>query len=89
MLLKEKQRRIAENPLKYAKSHAKQKEFYQSDKAIRVLFWGNRVGKTEGCAQEVARYALGEIKNREVIQPIEIWCACPSYDTNQGHDLGL
>ncbi len=83
MLLKEKQRRIAENPLKYAKSHAKQKEFYQSDKAIRVLFWGNRVGKTEGCAQEVARYALGEIKNREVIQPIEIWCACPSYDVQK------
>lgn len=77
-LLAEKQRRIAENPLKYAKSHTKQKEFFAADKHIRVLFWGNRVGKTEGCAQEVARYVTGE--KSKVDLPIEIWCACPSYD---------
>lgn len=77
-LLAEKQRRIAENPLKYAKSHIKQKEFFAADKHIRVLFWGNRVGKTEGCAQEVTRYATGE--KDKVDLPIEIWVACPSYD---------
>jgi len=77
----EKQRRIAENPLKYAKEHDKQREFRLSDKAIRILFWGNRVGKTEGCAQEVARYALGEKEKVEL--PIEIWCACPSYDVQK------
>lgn len=77
-LLQEKQRRIAENPLKYAKSHEKQKQFFASDRHIRVLFWGNRVGKTEGCAQEVVRYALGE---KDLVNlPVEIWCACPSYD---------
>lgn len=80
-LLQEKERRIQENPLKYAKSHSKQKDFFQSDKPIRVLFWGNRVGKTEGCAQEIARYAIGEKIN--VNLPIEIWCACPSYDVQK------
>lgn len=66
------------NPLKYARSHSKQKEFFKSDKPIRILFWGNRVGKTEGCAQEVVGYATGEKNN--VILPTAIWCACPSYD---------
>ena len=79
-LLQEKERRIKEDPLKYAKSHAKQEEFFQSDKPIRVLFWGNRVGKTEGCAQEVARYVLGVHPSRKIVLPIEVWCACPSYD---------
>lgn len=77
----EKQRRIAENPLKYAKSHDKQKEFFRSLKPIRVLFWGNRVGKTEGCAQEVARYATGDKEG--ATPPLEIWCACPSYDVQK------
>jgi len=76
----EKERRIKNNPLKYAKSHSKQQEFFKSNSSIRVLFWGNRVGKTEGCAQEVARYVLGEHQHRDVIVPIEVWCACPSYD---------
>lgn len=80
-LLAEKERRIAENPLKYAKAHSKQKEFFNSDKPIRVLFWGNRVGKTEGCAQEVARYAL--LDKKDITTPIEIWCACPSYDVQK------
>ena len=79
-LLSEKERRIKENPLKYAKSHHKQEEFFESTKSIRVLFWGNRVGKTEGCAQEVARYVLGEHKYRDITIPIEVWCACPSFD---------
>lgn len=79
--MQEKQRRIQENPLKYAKAHEKQIEFFNSGKPIRVLFWGNRVGKTEGCAQEVARYALGEKKGAE--PPVEIWCACPSYDVQK------
>jgi len=38
------------------------------------------VGKTEGCAQEVARYVLGEHPTRKVYPPVEVWCACPSYD---------
>jgi phage terminase large subunit-like protein len=79
-LLSEKEKRIKENPLKYAKSHPKQDEFFKSTKPIRVLFWGNRVGKTEGCAQEVVRYVLGENPNRDVSLPIEVWCACPSFD---------
>lgn len=79
-LLQEKEKRVRSDPLKYARSHDKQKEFFASLKPIRVLFWGNRVGKTEGCAQEVARYALGRHEYRKVYLPIEIWCACPSYD---------
>lgn len=76
----ELKRREKENPLKFAKSHSKQQEFYHSDKSIRVLFWGNRVGKTEGCAQEVARYVLAQHPTRRILPPIEVWCACPSYD---------
>lgn len=49
-------------------------------KAIRALFWGNRVGKTEWGAQETARYAQGRHPNRIINLPIEIWCACPSFD---------
>ena len=79
-LLQEKKRRIDADPLKYAKAHSKQQEFFHSQKPLRVLFWGNRVGKTEGCAQEVARYALGIHETRDVVPPVEIWCACPSYD---------
>ncbi|MBI5954447.1 MAG: hypothetical protein HY865_22550 [Chloroflexi bacterium] len=78
--MQEKEKRVKSDPLKYAKSHDKQKEFFASLKPIRVLFWGNRVGKTEGCAQEVARYALGKHEYRKVYLPVEIWCACPSYD---------
>ena len=79
-LLNEKKKRIEANPLKYAKAHFKQKEFFDSPKSIRVLFWGNRVGKTEGCAQEVARYVTHNHPHKEFNLPIEIWCACPSYD---------
>lgn len=75
--LAEKAKRIAENPLKYAKQHPKQIEVSRTRKAIRALFWGNRVGKTEWGAQEVAKVALGE---HEWIQPGEIWSFCPSFD---------
>lgn len=44
------------------------------------MFWGNRVGKTEWGAQEVTRYLLGEHPYRNILNPVEIWCACPSYD---------
>ena len=47
---------------------------------MRTLFWGNRVGKTEWGAQEVIKYALGGHPTRKVVVPVEIWCACPSYD---------
>lgn len=59
-MLQEKERRIRENPLKYLKQHEKQYEASNVLKAIRALFWGNRVGKTEWGAQETSRYALGE-----------------------------
>jgi Bacteriophage terminase large (ATPase) subunit and inactivated derivatives len=75
--LAEKAKRIAENPLKYAKQHPKQLEVSRIRKAIRALFWGNRVGKTEWGAQEVAKVALGE---HDWIQPGEIWSFCPSFD---------
>ncbi len=68
------------SPLKYSRQHPKQIEASDSDKAIRILFWGNRVGKTEWGAQETARYLLGEHPSRKIIGPIEIWAACPSYD---------
>ena len=55
----------------------KQKEVSRIRKAIRALFWGNRVGKTEWGAQEVARVLLGE---HEWIQPGEVWSFCPSFD---------
>ncbi len=75
--LYEKARRVAANPLKYANQHLKQIEASRCRKAIRALFWGNRVGKTEWGAQEVVRVALGE---HGWIQPGEIWSFCPSFD---------
>lgn len=51
--------------------------------AIRALFWGNRVGKTEWGAQEVARYLLADHPYRDVSGHVEIWAACPSYDAQE------
>jgi len=79
-LLEEKQRRVRQDPLKYAEQHDKQKEVSLALQPVRILFWGNRVGKTEWGAQEVVKYALGKHPTRKVVLPIEIWCACPSYD---------
>lgn len=80
LLLTEKKRRIEADPLKYAQEHTKQQEASKASQAIRALFWGNRVGKTQWGAMEVARYAIGEEKYREVNLPVEVWCACPSFD---------
>jgi phage terminase large subunit-like protein len=75
--LHEKANRRANNPLKYAIQHDKQKEASAMRKRIRALFWGNRVGKTEWGAQEVAKVLLGE---HDWIQPGEVWAFCPSFD---------
>lgn len=82
-LLDEKERRRKLDPLKYAHQHDKQKAATASDKAIRVLFWANRVGKTEWGAQETTRYATNNHPFRFIGEPVEIWCACPSFDAQE------
>lgn len=82
-LLEEKERRKRDNPLKYADQHPKQEEATASDRAIRVLFWANRVGKTEWGAQETTRYATNNHPFRFIGEPVEIWCACPSFDAQE------
>lgn len=82
-LLAEKQRRRESNPLEYAEMHAKQQEATLAKHAIRVLFWGNRVGKTEWGAMETARYVLNKHPTKEIKLPIEVWAASPSYDTQE------
>lgn len=71
---------MRKNPLKYATQHPKQLEATKSDKPIRALFWGNRVGKTEWGGQEAARYATGNHPFKNIITPNEGWVACPSFD---------
>lgn len=82
-LVTEKERRIADDPLKYAQQHDKQREATLVEAAIRVLFWANRVGKTEWGAQETARYGLARHPFRAVAPGVEIWCACPSFDAQE------
>jgi phage terminase large subunit-like protein len=82
-LLSEKERRMREDPLKYAKQHDKQKQATAAQEAIRALFWGNRVGKTEWGAQEVSRYATNNHPYRSIGEPVEIWAACPSFDAQE------
>lgn len=82
-MMAEKDRRLKDDPLKYAKQHPKQKDATAAMQAIRALFWGNRVGKTEWGAQEVASYALNRHKYRRVGEPVEIWCTCPSFDAQE------
>jgi len=84
----ELKRRQRENPLKYfnpylPKRHEKQIEAYENMKPVRVLFWGNRVGKTEWGAMEVARYLLRKHEHRETKGKIEVWASCPSYDVQE------
>jgi len=79
----EKERRRQADPLKYAKQHDKQKEATAAAKAIRVLFWGNRVGKTEWGGMEASRYATANHPARELRPPFEIWSACPSFDVQE------
>jgi phage terminase large subunit-like protein len=61
--------------------HKKQDEFYSAPQKIRSFFAGNRVGKTVAGAQEVCRYAFNYHEFRRIDLPVEIWVACPSYDT--------
>lgn len=82
-LIEEKRRRRADDPLKYALQHDKQKEATAVMKAIRALFWGNRVGKTEWGASETARYATNRHPYRTIGEPVEIWAACPSYEVQE------
>lgn len=82
-LIKEQERRVSENPLKYSKQHPKQIAATASDKAIRALFWGNRVGKTEWGGSETARYALNNHPTRVIGEPVEIWACCPSYEVQE------
>ena len=82
-MLTEKKRRKDLNPLKYSQQHNKQQLATEAMQPIRVLFWGNRVGKTEWGAQEVVRYALQEHPFRKIKYPPEIWCGCPSYDSQK------
>jgi hypothetical protein len=82
-LLDEKERRRQEEPLKYADRHPKQLAAHESDKAIRALFWGNRVGKTEWGGEEVAEYATLHHPHRELRAPFEIWACSPSFDVQE------
>lgn len=82
-LLEEKERRIRDNPLKYIKRHAKQLAAHKAMQAIRALFWGNRVGKTEFGAEEVAEYATATHEYRELKPPYDIWCTCPSFEVQE------
>lgn len=87
-LLIEKQRRMAQDPLKYnnpykPKRHEKQIEAHESMKPIRALFWGNRVGKSEWGAMETAYYLLGRHPYRQIENNIEVWCACPSFELQE------
>lgn len=82
-LLEEQERRVREDPLKYAKQHDKQLEATASMAAIRALFWGNRVGKTEWGGSETSRYATANHPYRSVAEGVEIWVACPSYEVQE------
>lgn len=82
-LVAEKERRRARDPLKYVDRHPKQIQAHEVPQAIRALFWGNRVGKTEWGGQEVAEYATLHHEHRKVRPPFEIWCACPSFDVQE------
>lgn len=75
--IQEKQKRISLNPLKYAVQHVKQREASAARHLLRALFWGNRVGKTEWGAQEIAKIVLGE---HEWIKPTDGWVFSPSFD---------
>lgn len=82
-LLDERERRRKEQPLLYCERHPKQLEAHESDKPVRSLFWGNRVGKTEWGGMETAEYATLHHPTRELKAPFEIWSACPSFDVQE------
>lgn len=82
-LMQEKERRRQADPLRYARQHEKQKEATAAMQAIRALFWGNRVGKTEWGGSEVTRYATANHPYRSVAEGVEIWACCPSYEVQE------
>lgn len=82
-MMDERERRRREDPLKYAIQHDKQKEATATPEAIRSLFWGNRVGKTEWGGSETSRYATANHPYRSVREGVEIWVACPSYEVQE------
>jgi phage terminase large subunit-like protein len=82
-LYDEKERRRKENPLLYCQRHPKQIAAHEASQAIRSLFWGNRVGKTEWGAMETAEYATLHHPHRQMKAPFEIWAACPSFDVQE------
>jgi len=82
-LTAEQERRKVDNPLKYAKRHPKQLQAYMAQEAIRALFWGNRVGKTEWGAEEVSEYATAHHEYREISPPFDIWAICPSFEVQE------
>lgn len=84
-LTEELDRRVKANPLKFKnyykpKRHEKQIEAHEVMKSLRVLFWGNRVGKSEWGGMEAVHYVLGTHEFRNVVAPVEIWVGCPSFE---------
>lgn len=82
-LIDERDRRRREDPLKYAKQHDKQKAATASMAAIRALFWGNRVGKTEWGGQESSRFSTGNHPFRKIPASTHGWVCCPSFDVQE------
>lgn len=82
-LLDEKERRRNADPLRYVNRHPKQVAAHEAQQPVRALFWGNRVGKTEWGAQELAEYATGHHPHRKLSLPYEIWAACPSFEVQE------
>jgi phage terminase large subunit-like protein len=57
-------------------------EFHRSTKRLKAVFGGNRSGKTQCCAAEVAMMALGRHFWRETRKPpIQIWVLSKDLDT--------
>jgi phage terminase large subunit-like protein len=59
-MYEERERRRKSAPLKYLQQHEKQYEASCSEAAIRALFWGNRVGKTEWGGEETANFVVAD-----------------------------
>lgn len=80
-LLEEKRRREQFNVLKRFEPYGYQKDFINAsgEHTTRFLMAGNRVGKSEGAAYEIAIHALGEYpdwwKGRRFEEPVRVLCA--------------
>jgi phage terminase large subunit-like protein len=86
--LKEKQRRQGITPLNHVLEHKKQLELTMRDEPSRWFFGGNRTGKTEWGAHEVARFLHKRHPVKAIMDsfgddPVEVWSACPSYDVQE------